>query len=572
MFSTWLDATHRRLWRLADDSPDLCAVEGRARQLTAAVEKHLKSLRDRNACGWTAEKGELLAALDKAHLPPTISSAGQPISVPLGLVLLELAALDGGLATIHLSRCLAQMPIADFGTAEQKDRYLSGKDLLHGALCLTEPIPGAGAEALLLMGTCRPVADGRNEALWIEIDKRGRFTSHMEFADFAVAAVKGIDGARGSALVILEPHDAGEFDRGMPVRKIGHRMASTTNPSFRLRVPASRIVGGYAMESGLLQPHFDHRRLLEPALRRTRAVLSLMTAAKALATVANFSPARRSGGPEFWLLMADLWAAGEAAASLGFLAARISDRLDSRGSGDAAATADTNLFVPAAKLFATTRTIPALSQVAAAAGSGVDDLRWQIADAQVEAVYMGPEASQRRLISAAMAEKTFAASLAEWIDALDRRASSFPTPAPQCLAAGFRLWLRTFSVLQERIRSNRQATTFAMADSLCALLAARSFLLDAVELEGAASGSLERETGIFRDLVWLASVRAASQAAQTSIGLICGDAERVPLPRVLQNELAVLRARVYAGATAFQYARERIAGFLSNRNRETEIA
>jgi len=36
--------------------------------------------------------------------------------------------------------------------------------------------------------------------------------------------------------------------------------------------------------------------------------------------------------------------------------------------------------------------------------------------------------------------------------------------------------------------------------------------------------------------------------------------------------LAVLRARVYAGATAFQYARERIAGFLSNRNRETEIA
>ena len=57
-------------------------------------------------------------------------------------------------------------------------------------------------------------------------------------------------GVRGSALVILEPGDAGEFERGAPVRKLGHRFASTTDPAFRLTVPASRIVGGYTIEQG----------------------------------------------------------------------------------------------------------------------------------------------------------------------------------------------------------------------------------------------------------------------------------------------------------------------------------
>jgi hypothetical protein len=566
MTSTWLDATHRRLWRLGGESGSLCEVQAGARQLAAGVGEQIRLVRERNVCGWTAKKAELLAALDNADFISAMASSAPPAAVSLGLVLYELAARDGGLATLCLSRFLAQMPIADFGTAEQKDRYASGKELLHGALCLTEPIPGAGAEALLLTGRYRPAGDANTLA--IEIDKRGRFTSHMEFAEFVVAAVEGAGGARGSALVILEPGDAGEFDRGAPASKIGHRIASATDPSFRLRVPVSRIVGGYTMEEGVLRPNFNHRQLLEPALGRARALLALMTAAKALSAAADLLPGPGCDAPHFWLQMADLWAAGEAAASLGFLAARRCDGLDARRASDPAA----NLFSPAAKLFASTRIAPALSRVAAAAGAGGGELYAQIADAQVEAVYMGPEASQRRLIAAAMTAETFAAKVDAWIDELEGLKCN--APAAKNLAAGCRLWLKTLCALQEEAgsRSNGvfhgagQAAEFAMADALCALLAARSLLADAAEL---AASAAHEDAWIVEDLVRLASAQAVSQAVESSIGLICGGS-RGALPAGSERELAALRARACAGLTGFQYARERVAGFLSKRDRKIE--
>jgi hypothetical protein len=111
----------------------------------------------------------------------------------------------------------------------------------------------------------------------------------------------------------------------------------------------------------------------------------------------------------------------------------------------------------------------------------------------------------------------------------------------------------------------RQAAAFAMADALCGLLAARSFLLDAAELEAAAPSS---DAGIVEDLVRLASASAVSQATQISIGLIFG-ASRGVSPG-LRRELSALRAEAYAGLSGFQYARERMARFLSNRERETE--
>jgi hypothetical protein len=536
------------------------------------MQEQLESARCGNACGWNAEKAELLAALDNAHLLSALASARQPATVPLGLVLLELAARDGGLATLILSRFLAQMPIADFGTAEQKERYASENNLLHGALCLTEPIPGAGAEALLLMGTYRP--DGDTNGLWIEVEKRGRFTSHMEFADFVVAAVQGIDGASGSALVVLEPHDAGEFDRGVPAGKIGHRIASTTHPSFRLRVPAARIVGGYTIRGGILQPNFNHRQLLEPALCRARALLALMTAAKALAVTSDFFSARACDSPEFWLEIADLWATAEAAASLGFSAARLCDEPDSEGAPDHAAASNSNLFSSAAKLFASTRIIPALSRVAAVAGANPVELRRYIVDAQVEAVYMGPDASQRRLISAAMTTETFAAMASAWIENLQDRRHN--TSAAKILTTGFKLWSSTLGLLRSEASSGsegafhslRQAAGFAMADSLCGLLAARSLLLDSAELE---VSTPDANAGVVEDLVHLASAHAVSHAVQTSISLISGGSTAASPGKSLRREWATLRAEACASLTGFQYARERIAQVLANHARTTEL-
>jgi alkylation response protein AidB-like acyl-CoA dehydrogenase len=277
MLPPWLDRVHHQLWRIENDS-QLLALEKRARCAAAAAVPKLDALPD--DLRWNDAKVEILSNLHDAGLL-TLLNSERPSTTALSVVFFELARIDGGLATLALSGCLPQMPIAEFGSDEQKAQYLGRL----GALCLTEPLPGAGAEALLLTGRFRPSAVESDAEPWIEVEKRGRFTSHMEFAEFVVAAVEGEEGARGSALVILEPGDAGIFDRGSAVRKIGHRLSSTTNPIFQLRVPVSRIVGGFEIESGVLRPRVDHRRALNSALQRTRALLALTTAAKAFAAL-----------------------------------------------------------------------------------------------------------------------------------------------------------------------------------------------------------------------------------------------------------------------------------------------
>ena len=86
-------------------------------------------------------------------------------------------------------------------------------------------------------------------------------------------------------MVILEETDPGIFDRGTPTRKLVHQLSSTRDPVFSLRVPASRIIGGYTVKDGVivpqLQPRRDHRGGLPPHARDR----GLMTSAKLLSAV-----------------------------------------------------------------------------------------------------------------------------------------------------------------------------------------------------------------------------------------------------------------------------------------------
>jgi hypothetical protein len=501
-----------------------------------------------------------------------LASAHNGLTLLLALTAWELASVDAGVATFSLSGSLAQMPIRDFGTQAQRDRYLESTDLRHGALCLTEPLPGAGADAILLAGRMTLTGAGADGEPMLEIHKRGRFTSHMDFAEFVVAAVEGRDGVRGSGLVILEPGDTGDFERGAPVRKLGHRFASTTNPVFRLRAPASRIVGGYLMEDGALVPRFSHRTLLEPALRRMRALLSLMTAAKALATVQDWfdSPERKSGGAEFRFDLADLWATGEAAASLGFCAARLNDELDRAGDR----TADARLaalFSSAAKLFSSSHVAESLRQAATWSkrdAPATTALHGLVMDAQIEDMYMGPSALQRRMVSAAMSDAHFLAEFQEWTTAIDEIAKSLPRSGMRSLAAGMRVWQWTLERLWEHTDARgarlfcdaRQGVTFAMADALCEVLAARSLALDVLEMERRSPG--ENCAAIFRDLSILAAGRAAARSSQICVELLCGYAERFPVSGAEQQTLADLRAALCASLRGTMDARERIAEFL----------
>jgi hypothetical protein len=588
--ASWWDDLHGSLWRTADRA-DLLAVQNAARQVARKVAAPLRE--SHASCGWSADQARLLAALDANGLTGILSAASNDPAMQLALSLWELASIDGGAATLSMSGFLAQMPIRDFGTAEQKLRYLGQTSFRHGALCLTEPIPGAGAEAVFLSGSARVASQGENGEPLLEVCKRGRFTSHTDFADFVVAAVSG-DGAsvRGSYLVILEPGDEGLFERGLPVCKLGHRLASTTNPIFDLKVPASRIVGGYTVEDEVLIPRFDHRQLLEPALRRTRALLSLMTASKALSKVADFLniPTNLGApGPDFrtwestnptqptvknhkstdlqpWLNLAELWAAGEAATSLGFSAVRCCDEFDR--SKEQTRTAA--LLPAAAKLYSSSRLPALLRQVAACEQPGSPAsfaLCEKIVDAQIESMYMGPEALQRRQISAAMIHPIFLGELRAGIAELEAQETAANAQSIGSLAAGAQLWLWTLNQLRRqtdargaRLYSDaRQGVSFAMADALCDLLAARALIADVLARKETGSAADAR---ILADLCTLAAGRAAARVAQKCVGVLFGYEERFPITAEARCAFDDLQAKLYGSLRGTENAQLRLAIFL----------
>jgi hypothetical protein len=271
--------------------------------------------------------------------------------------------------------------------------------------------------------------------------------------------------------------------------------------------------------------------------------------------------------------MADLWATGEAAASLGFFATRLSDRLDEtedRSSGDAMLAA---LFSPAAKLFSSSRVPECLRQACAWGGSdpsATAGLRACMIDSQIEDMYMGPAAMQRRLVSAAMIDARFLAEFQNWTGEIDALAERAPQAGLRSLAAGMRLWQWTLERLRQQADARgfrlycdaRQGVTFAMADALCGLLAARSLALDVLEMERAGHAQDSVYASIFNDLSTLASCRAVVRASQTCTELLGGYAPRFPVSSAEQKAFAELRTKLLVSLRGMMDARESIAEFL----------
>lgn len=579
MAASWWDEVHWAMWRIAD-RPDLLAIIHAARHIAREVIIPKLPACARSSCEWTAEKQRILASLDESGMTSILSTVRQGIAMPLASAIFELAWVDGGAATLSLSGSLAQMPILDFGTKKQQDRFLGNADRRHGALCLTEPIPGAGADAMFLSGRFHVTDDVTASEPILEIHKRGRFISHMDFADFAVVAVQGCgDRARGSCLVILEPGDTGEFDRGSRVRKLGHQLASTTNPVFEMRVPASRIVGGYTADNGIVVPNYDHRRLLEPAFRRTRAIMSLMTASKLLSIVEPLvnSACQTADLPEFWERMVDLWAAGEAASSLGYSAARLCDEMDGLDNPQDEVTRGAAVLSPAAKLFSSNSATEMLQSMLSFGDCGTINggsvsIHKKLMDAQIEALYMGPESLQRRLVSAAMIDCEFLNMFQVWTEELERTARRLPWTSIRSLIAGMRLWHWTLLQLRKQTDSHgaklfcdaRQGVTFPMADALCQLLAARSLTMDLLELEKRDHQCAKATSvpSVLCDLSTIVSIRAAGSVEQTSVALLLGYDGRFPVSVDTRSDFDKLRNQLEINLHGVMAARDRVVRFL----------
>ncbi len=573
----------------------------------------------RNSHEWTEAKASLLSHFDEsgitaAFLDPELGGfiAG-PKNLALALIAFELSWVDAGAATCSLAGNLGLAPIHERGTPEQRAKYVAGaapvnpgeaRTQVRAAFALTEPLPFAGVETGMLAGRVR-IADWlEGEEPMLQVQKRGRFITNMGFANVVTAAVESEDPRiKGSCMVILEEGDPGTWDRGTATKKLVHQLSSTNDPIFDLKVPASRIVGGYTVKEGVIIPNYSHSEIIEAVFRRTRVTVGLMTAAKLLSSVEpvilyqrrRFRGAQGGPGtPRFELgiqqkqdsvqRLVDVWAAGEASASLVFAAARLFDELDPlekqkerwlaerKLSGRAAfkelnkaqdeairclaggepilnpltqfARLDSlaNVLCPACKLWNTGQGANMMREaVSLMGGYGVTEdcpgflgQKWM--DAQLEATYEGPEAVQRLQLSMTMTNPLFLAQLKSWAFEMKRIASERPGTGACALGTAMMLWLWTLQHMQNATDADgeklyhktRQGVTFPLADALCWLLAARQFILDVVELEtsntgGAlASEDLAATVGFFTDLCHVQAARAAGETGRICAELVHG--------------------------------------------------
>ena len=540
------DDVRQIMWRY-QDRYDLQMLIQSSRSVARSVVARLVAAGARNSHDWTPEKAGLLQSFDEAGITTCFMDPQQggfiegPKNLVLALVAYELSWVDAGAATGSLAGNLALAPIHERGTQAQRDTYMARcvppqpgeqRKVWRGAFSLTEPLPYVGVETGLLGGKVSVAEWTEGKEPVLQVDKRARFITNMGFANFTTAAVDSADPRiKGSCIVILEETDPGVYDRGVPARKMVHQLSSTRDPVFSLQVPASRIVGGYTVKDGVIIPNYSHGEIIEAVFRRTRVTVGIMTAAKLLSAVEPVIRYHRSrfrgaasvnpGTPRYdqglqqkedcLQRLVDVWATGEAAASLGFAAARLFDELDPLekikdrkfaeqgiASGmaqmkafraltkpalefiDLAAQPEAqrdqaryealkgdplvqylildsqaNVLCPATKLWNTGHGANVMRDaVSLVGGYGITEdcpgfLGHKWMDAQLEATYEGPEAVQRRQLSVTMTSEVFLAVFRSWIVELRRIGAGRPDTGACTVATAMELWSWTLAYLQK---------------------------------------------------------------------------------------------------------------------------
>jgi len=353
------DDIRQIMWRYTDRY-ELQMVVQSARGVARGHVARMVANGARNTHEWDAQKDTLLDAFDASGLTALYMDTNQggyidgPKNFALSLTTFELSWVDAGAATCGLATNLALAPIHEKGTPEQRDHYMSlacpaeGRKTMRGAFALTEPLPFVGVDTGILTSKVRVAEWAEGQEPMLQVDKRGRFITGMDFADFVTAAVVSDDPRiKGSCMIILESGDPGTFDRGAVTKKMVHQLSSTCDPILSLQVPASRIIGGYTVKDGVIVPNYSHAEIIGSVFHRTRIPVGVMTSAKLLSAVEpiiRYHRGRFRGGdaqpgtPRFGQglqmkedavqRLADLWSIGEAGCSLGFDAARKADLLD----------------------------------------------------------------------------------------------------------------------------------------------------------------------------------------------------------------------------------------------------
>lgn len=175
------------------------------------------------------------------------------------LVYEELGRADSsvrGFLAVHAG--LVSLCIRDWGTAEQKQRYLprlaSGEWI--GCYCLTEP--NAGSDAASMETTAREEEDGfvlDGEKIWI---------TNGNIADLAIVFATRDRAARhkGICAFLVETNTPGLHRERMTGRELGHRASDHAHLRFEgCRVPKSALLGEAGAGFTVAMSALDHGRL-----------------------------------------------------------------------------------------------------------------------------------------------------------------------------------------------------------------------------------------------------------------------------------------------------------------------
>ncbi|MFC2010525.1 acyl-CoA dehydrogenase family protein [Chloroflexota bacterium] len=174
----------------------------------------------------------------------------------LCLVVEELSRVCSGVAICYAATSLGSIALIQFGTEEQKQKYLpdiaSGKRLT--AFALTEPT--AGSDAGAIKTTAEKVSNG------YVLNGTKQFISNGGDAEVytVIALTNKAKGARGASAFIVEKDTPG-FTFGKKEKKMGIRASSTRELVFKdCHIPEENMIGREGMGFIMTLKVFDHSR------------------------------------------------------------------------------------------------------------------------------------------------------------------------------------------------------------------------------------------------------------------------------------------------------------------------
>ena len=217
------DLVRQLMWRFAG-RPDLQQLVLSTRRLARQTVARVVAQGGRETQEWTADKQQMLEAFDQAGITGLSAGRGEEnqaagaANLAAALAAFELAWVDGGAAACSSALRLAQEPIAEAGTSRAaralprappvgSDREASRPSRVGPFAspnrCRSQASRRARCPA---ESASRSGRTGRSRCL--EVQKRGRFTTNMDFANFVVATVASDDPRiQGTCMVILEEGD-----------------------------------------------------------------------------------------------------------------------------------------------------------------------------------------------------------------------------------------------------------------------------------------------------------------------------------------------------------------------------